>query len=117
MWIDLAYMCKELARHVQAPTEPHQRLKRMLRYIDGTTVSYLYLGDGFTDEKDELTIMADAIWASDEERRSTTNGIALYGGMVMVIPVWSLTRLVVSLSSCKVELLAVSIVAQEGKLI
>eukprot|EP00972_Heterocapsa_arctica_P076697 11312927-Heterocapsa_arctica.AAC.1 len=59
--------------------------------------------------------MADASWASDEGRRSTTGGIAFYGGVV--IAMWSRAQPVVALCSCEAELLAVSVAVQEGKLI
>eukprot|EP00972_Heterocapsa_arctica_P003282 488275-Heterocapsa_arctica.AAC.1 len=53
---DLAYVCKELARHVQAPTELDlQRLKRLLRYLAGTVDFELHLGNGYANADDELT--------------------------------------------------------------
>eukprot|EP00972_Heterocapsa_arctica_P102035 15034379-Heterocapsa_arctica.AAC.1 len=59
--------------------------------------------------------MADASWASNEGRRSTTGGIAFFRGVV--IATWSRTQPVVALSSCEAELLAVSVAVQEGRLI
>eukprot|EP00972_Heterocapsa_arctica_P073181 10809845-Heterocapsa_arctica.AAC.1 len=109
---DLAYVCKELARHVQEPTELDlQRLKRLLRYLSGTMDLELHLGDGYANADDELTVMADASWASNEGRRSTTGGLALFRGVV--IATWSRTQPVVALSSCEAELLAVSVAVQE----
>jgi hypothetical protein len=113
---DMAYTCKELARHVQGPTELDlQRLKHLLRYVRGTTDLHLRLGNGFVGDTDSVTVFADASWASDEGRRSTTGGIAFYGGVV--IAMWARTQPVVALSSCEAELLAASVAVQEGKLI
>ena len=111
---DLAFACKELARHVQHPTERDmQRMKRMLRYLRGSRSMCLHLGEGFVGDKDEISVMTDANWASGEGRRSTSGGIIFYGGVV--IATWSRTQSVVALSSCESELLAVGVGAQEGK--
>eukprot|EP00972_Heterocapsa_arctica_P028787 4235042-Heterocapsa_arctica.AAC.1 len=53
---DMAYTCKELARHVQAPTELDlQQLKHLLRYVRGTTDLPICLGDGFLGDNDCVT--------------------------------------------------------------
>ena len=112
---DIGYATKELARHVSQPTcDDEVQLKHMLRYIAGTVDQVLYLGNGVEGEtQDEVTVQADADWASGPSRRSTSGGAVFFNGVLLCS--WSRTQPTVALSTCEAELLALGTAAQEGR--
>ena len=112
---DIGYSTKELARHVSQPTcDDEVQLKHVLRYIAGTVDQVLYLGNGFEGEtQDEVTVQADADWASGPSRRSTSGGAVFFNGVLLNS--WSRTQPTVALSTCEAELLALGTAAQEGR--
>ena len=78
---DLHYAAKSLALASSSPTKGHmRRLKRVLRYIQGTRDMHLEL----VRPREQLTEMVgwcDGSWADlDETRRSTTCGLLMLGG-------------------------------------
>ena len=113
---DLAFVSKELARKVQAPTtQDWQRLKRLLRYAQRTKSWTLFLGQGFCGGDNEVSVLTDASWASSAGRKSTSGGTIFFGGVLL--QTWSRTQSVVALSSCEAEFLAVGTAVQEGALV
>ena len=121
MWVapkrpDLSFSVKEMARRVQAPTEGDWgTLKRILRYIRGTTTAELHLKLSADVNDDEVLAVTDASWASLADRRSTSRGMLWLGGMLIAL--WSRTQPVVTQSSCEAELIALSSGATGAKLI
>ena len=78
---DLHYAAKSLAMAISSPTKGHmRRLKRVLRYIQGTRDMHLEL----IRPREQLTEMVgwcDGSWADlDEKRRSTGGGLLMLGG-------------------------------------
>ena len=112
---DLAFTVKTLARSVARPTEfDYQRLKRCLRYVQGTKDWVLHLVDSLRGESsDEVSAVADADWASGVSRKSTSGGALFFAGVL--VHSWSRTQASVSLSTCEAELAAMSMAAQEGR--
>ena len=90
-------------------------LKRILRYIRGTTTAELHLKLNADMSDDEVLAVTDASWASLADRRSTSGGTLWLGGML--IAHWSRTQPVVTQSSCEAELIALTSGATEAKLI
>ena len=95
MWVaperpDLAFAVKELARHVQGPTEQHWGvMKRLLRYVKGTMNAELELK--LTEALEtEVCAKVDASWASGQDCRSTSGGTLWLGGWL--ISHWSRTQ-------------------------
>eukprot|EP00972_Heterocapsa_arctica_P052131 7668762-Heterocapsa_arctica.AAC.1 len=54
-------------------------------------------------EKDEVVAISDASWAGGPSRRSTSGGIIVYLGVILLC--YSRTQPVVALSTCEAELL------------
>ena len=120
MWIvperpDLAFAVKEMARRVQNPTEQDLGvLKRLLRYIRGTTKMQLCLTLNVQQEN-QIVAIVDASWASGRDHRSTSGGTLWLDGYLL--GQWSRTQPVVAQSTCEAELLALNTGAAEAKLI
>jgi hypothetical protein len=124
---DIAYATKELARCVAGPTEQDMvAMRYLLRYLRGTQYYVMQLGGsedvaraspGRTpgragDGQDEVVVIADANWAEGPTRRSTSGGVVVFQGTILLT--YSRTQPVVALSTCEAELLAISTAAQEG---
>jgi hypothetical protein len=113
--VDLMYIIKELARAVVSPTElDWQRLKKVLRYCQGTrdSVLKLELSDrAFTT----IEVITDASWASGPRCQSTSGGVIEVGGFQLAA--WSRTAPTVSQSSAESELLAINLGAGEGQVV
>ena len=107
---DLAFAVQQACLHMHDPRAPHLALlKRILRYVRGTTTMGLYLR-GSAD----LTVMAysDADWAGCPDTRCSTSGFCVYLGDALVS--WSSKRQpTVSRSSAEVEYRAVANAAAE----
>lgn len=90
-------------------------LKRVLRYISGTTdLSLIYKYNKESQNVCKLQGYSDADWAGDISDRKSTSGQILY---VFNCPVsWnSKKQSCVSLSSCEAEYVALSMAIMEGK--
>lgn len=119
MWVldvrpDIAFVTKELARHVSSPTEVDwTRLVHLARYLQGTKDVMLKLGTAGGGE--EIIAYADASWASSSGRRSTSGGIVIYAGVILTS--WSRTQGRLALSSCEAELVALTVAGQEASFV
>eukprot|EP00972_Heterocapsa_arctica_P072049 10640507-Heterocapsa_arctica.AAC.1 len=113
---DLAFIVKELARRLAAPTcGDWVKVRRLLRYLSGTTHWVLRLTGhqvGDEDESNGISIFSDANWASGPSRRSTSGGCLYYRGALIMS--WSRTQPVVTLSTAAAELTAMGVAVQEG---
>ena len=99
---DLHYVAKSLAMASSSPTKGYmRRLKRVLRYIQGTRDMHLEL----IRPREQLTEMVgwcDGSWADlDEKRRSTTGGPLTLGGAC--VAGWSRTQKPTAMSSSESE--------------
>eukprot|EP00972_Heterocapsa_arctica_P061212 9025758-Heterocapsa_arctica.AAC.1 len=82
---DIAYTVKELARRVSQPTrQDAMAMQHLLRYIKGTQDWILQLSGCECVEKDEVVVTSDASWAEGPSRRSTSGGIVIYLGVVLL---------------------------------
>ncbi|KFK44388.1 hypothetical protein AALP_AA1G251100, partial [Arabis alpina] len=75
---DLCYAVNKLSQYMHSPTSDHwSALKRLLRYLAGTTDHGIFLQKGTT-----LTLHAysDADWAGDKDDYVSTNGYIVYLG-------------------------------------
>ena len=109
---DLHYAAKCLAIASSSPTKGHmRRLKRVLRYIQGTRDMHLEL----VRPREQLTEMVgwcDGPWADlDEKRRSTAGGLLMLGGAC--VAGWSRTQEPTSLSSGESEFYSATVSACE----
>ncbi|CAE8596529.1 unnamed protein product [Polarella glacialis] len=109
---DLQFTAKELARSLSSSTSMDwNRLKKAGRYLVATRHLYLQL-ECHPDQPLEVEACADASWAVDETRRSTT-GVALYLQGVLLYSA-SKTQATVAKSSAEAELLAANSAASEA---
>ena len=106
---DIMAAVTNVARFCSKPTNNHtDALKRILRYLRGTTSIGIKLGG--MDEP-TLEAYADSDWGNDpNDRRSTTGFILLYGGPIS----WKTRRQpTVALSSTEAEYMALASAVQE----
>ena len=108
---DISFAVSTLARFSSKPTKEHwTALKRLLRYLKGTTqYGILYKKGGVT----ECVGFSDADWAGDTNDRKSTSGYVfmLSGGAVS----WSSKKQkCVALSTAEAEYIALSSAAQES---
>jgi hypothetical protein len=109
---DLNFPVKELARHVQNPTQQDWGcLKRLLRYICGTLHAELHLEVDPDQNSSALLGISDANWASDITRHSTSGGLVAVQGFLLQH--WSRTQATIAQSSCESELLGMNMCATE----
>ena len=109
---DLHYVAKSLAMASSSPTKGHmRRLKRVLRYIQGTRDMHLEL----IRPREQLTEVigwCDGSWADlDEKRRSTTDGLLMLGGAC--VAGWSRTQKPTAMSSGESEFYSATVCACE----
>ena len=109
---DLQYAAKSLAMASSSPTKGHmRRLKRVLRYIQGTRDMHLEP----IRPREQLTEMVgwcDGSWADlDEKRRSSTGGLLMLGGAC--VAGWSRTQKPTALSSGESEFYSAIVCACE----
>ena len=100
---DLAFVVSLISRFMERPTELHQQVvKRVLRYIKGTTELGISYQRG---EEEKLAAYTDSNYAGDTEDRKSTSGYAflLSSGAVA----WSSKKQpVVTLSTTEAEFIA-----------
>ena len=126
MWMlplrpDLGFIGKELARAVQCPvTADMMFLKRVMRYLRGTSDFALTLQFDLSQPADKLYVITDANWAAKPvargaplNRRSTTGGSLWYMGWLLAH--WAKTQTGTTQSSCESELIALNYGCSEGK--
>ena len=108
---DISYAVSSLARFSCKPTNEHwTALKRLLRYLKGTTnLGILYSNTGM----DKCIGYTDADWAGDQDDRKSTSGyiFLLCGGAIS----WkSQKQKCVALSTAEAEYIAMSTATQEA---
>jgi hypothetical protein len=113
---DLAYAISTLSRFVSRPSQIHWlALKRVFRYLRGTTTACISLGGDSKDSKEDPQLMGycDADWGGDLDTRRSTTGYVfkIAGGSIS----WSSKRQpTVALSSTEAEYMAVCAAAKEA---
>ena len=109
---DLHHVAKSLAMASSSPTKGHmRRLKRVLRYIQGTRDMHLELVRP-REQLTELVGWCDGSWADlDEKRRSTTGGLLMLGGAC--VAGWSRTQKPTALSSGESKFYSATVCACE----
>ena len=90
-------------------------LKRVARYLQGTRRAILVFAVDVEQPLDTVVVYADASWASDAGRRSTSGGLLVYRGFVFSF--WSRTQTSIAQSTCESELVACNTAVCEGKLL
>jgi histone deacetylase 1/2 len=97
---DLAFAVQQVCLHMHAPTDRHAALiKRVLRYVKGTTSMGLHLLRAPTPT---IAAYTDADWAGCPDTRRSTSGFAIFLGESLVS--WSSKRqTTVSRSSAEAE--------------
>jgi hypothetical protein len=107
---DLAFAVQQACLHMHDPCAPHlTMLKRILRYIRGTTSLGLHLRSSATLD---VTAYFDADWADCPDTRRSTSGFCVFLGDVLVL--WSSKcQPTVSCSSAEAEYRAVAKAATE----
>jgi hypothetical protein len=97
---DLQYAVQQACLHMHAPTTSHQSLvKRILRYVRGTTSLGLHLR---RSDKLDLVAYSNADWAGCPDTRRSTSGFCVFLGNAMIS--WSSKRqTTVSRSSAEAE--------------
>ena len=100
---DIAYAVNYVSRFTESPLECHfQMLKRLLRYLRGTTELYLKYK---CDSDFKLTCYSDADFAGDEMCRKSTTGFLMNLGLCTVS--WcSQKQKIVALSTTEAEYVA-----------
>ena len=106
---DIAVAVGVLSRYLENPLWHHWvAVKRVLRYLRGTSSYGLMLGEGGM----ELSSWSDSDWAGDVDTRRSTSGYVLQLGSSTVS--WSSKRQeIVALSSTEAEYIALTRTAQE----
>ncbi|XP_066334217.1 uncharacterized mitochondrial protein AtMg00810-like [Miscanthus floridulus] len=85
---DLQYAVQQACLHMHAPTTAHQGLvKRILRYIRGTTELGLHLR---RSSQSDLVAYSDADWAGCPDTRRSTSGYCVFMGDSLIS--WSSKR-------------------------
>jgi hypothetical protein len=75
--LDITYVVQQVCLHMHAPREPHlTAMKRMLRYLRGTTDFGLLRRSANTD----LVIYTDTDWGGSLDTRRSTSGFAVFLG-------------------------------------
>jgi len=97
---DISYAIQQVCLHMHAPMECHgAMLKRILRYIKGTTTLGLHL---HAAKSPTITAYTDADWAGCPDTRRSTSGFAVFLGDALIS--WSSKRqTTVSRSSAEAE--------------
>lgn len=110
----LTYAVGEVSRYVQDPGPLHfVALKRIFRYLRGTSKYGLYFKKGSTNTSVSLEGFSDSDWAGDVDTRRSTSG---YVFLVNDCPISFKTKKQTStaLSSCEAEVPASSLAAAEA---
>lgn len=100
---DLMFVVSQLSRYMETPTEQHMAaMKRILRYIQGTTNFGIFYKQGGCDQ---LKAYSDSYYAGDyDNRRSTSGYVCFLSGAAIA---WSSKRQpIVTLSTTEAEFVA-----------
>jgi hypothetical protein len=102
---DLAYAVQQICLHMHDPRDGHLAIvKRILRYVRGTTTSGLLLAAASSTD---IVAYSDADWAGCPDTRRSTSGYCVYLGGALIS--WSSKRqATVSRSSAEAEYRAVA---------
>jgi hypothetical protein len=75
-WPDIAYVVQQVCFHIHAPRDAHLALlKRILRYVNGTTTLGLHLHHATVLQ---LMVYIDADWASCPDTWRSTSGFVIF---------------------------------------
>lgn len=109
---DISFPVNCLSQFMHAPTDAHwNAVKRVLRYLAGTTDHGIFLKKGSTQQ---LHAFSDADWAGDADDYISTNGYIVYIGQHPVS--WSLKKQkTIARSSTEVEYRSVANTSSELK--
>lgn len=107
---DIAYSVNKVSQFMHKPLLSHwQCVKRILRYLRGTSTMGLFLQ---RCSHPKLSAMCDADWAADPTDRRSTSGFCVYYGSNLIS--WtSKKQAVVSRSSTEAEYRALALVVAE----
>ncbi|XP_021991742.1 uncharacterized mitochondrial protein AtMg00810-like [Helianthus annuus] len=107
---DISYAVQQICIHMHAPKTDHwNALKRIIRYIRGTTSFGLTLGPS---KVPRLIVYSDADWAGCPDTRRSTSGFCVYYGDNLIS--WSSKRqATISRSSAEAEYRGVANVVAE----
>ncbi|BAF15572.2 Os04g0582400 [Oryza sativa Japonica Group] len=109
---DIAFSVGYVSRFMEAPTTEHEAaVKRILRYIAGTTEFGCHYHQSSSPV--QLVGYSDADMAGDPDTRKSTTGVVFFLGTSPVS--WqSVKQKVVALSSCEAEYIAATTAACQG---
>ena len=111
---DIAVSVSILARCVIDPRKPDwTEVKRIFRYLNGTTKMKLKLGDKNDWKQQQLIAYADAKWSGDSENRKSNTGF-LFGYFGAPISWTSHKQSIIALSSTETEYVALSEASQKS---
>jgi hypothetical protein len=100
---DVQFAAKEVCQGMAVPTVGGiGKVKRAVRYLVGAR--RLVWDMGVSDDHDRIDVMVDSDWAGAIDRRSTSGGMLVVGGVV--VKSWSRTQRVRALSSGEAEFYA-----------
>ena len=111
---DIQYATKELCQGMAAPSRMGQALmKRATRYLIGVPRLVWWFGEVDEEEQsEEIEVFVDSDWAGARDRKSTSGGMVLMGGVA--VKSWSRTQKVRALSSGEAEFYAIVSGVAEG---
>lgn len=82
---DIAFSVNKVCQFLSAPLESHWRaVKRILRYLNGTSHFGLHLQPSSPDLPFSVRVYSDSDWASDVDDRRSTSGACLFFGPNLV---------------------------------
>ena len=101
---DLQFPAKQLARGMSAPTVGHyEDLKRLMRYLVNKVECVIMLEAELVagELPESLELWVDADWAGDRTRKSTSGGVCMFAGCLVMS--WSRTQQSYAMSSAESE--------------
>ncbi|CAJ2641428.1 unnamed protein product [Trifolium pratense] len=100
---EISYSVNKVCQFLANPLQDHWKaVKRILRYLSGTTNHGLLLQAAPTNQPLSLIGFCDADWASDPDDRRSTSGACIYVGPNLV-SWWSKKQTLVARSSVEAE--------------
>lgn len=111
---DILYCCHSLSRFMSNPRWKHWKaLKRLFRYLSGTTNLALEYKFGVKHNNFELVGFSDADWAGDRATRKSTTGYCFTLGGALIS--WKTSaQTCIALSTAEAELVALTKTAQHA---
>ncbi|XP_019416877.1 PREDICTED: uncharacterized protein LOC109328071 [Lupinus angustifolius] len=110
---DITYNVNKVCQFLSHPLNSHcAAVKRILRYLQGTTSYGLYMQQTSISAPLALTAFCDVDWTSDIDDRKSTCGACVFLDPNL-ITWWSKKQITISRSSTKVEYKSLALAAQE----